>query len=257
MNVDSWLKTAKTKINSLDAELILIDELGEKDRSFLVVHGDIPLTSKQISNLANKIERRRNGEPLAYLTGFREFYGRNFHVSPDVLIPRVESETIIDFAKELEPKKILDAGTGSGCLAISLKLEIPQAEVSAIDVSENALKIAKQNAENLDADIRFLKSNLLENVKGNFDLIVANLPYVDRNWDWISDNLKFEPDLALFAEDDGLDLIKELILQARGRTEYLILESDTSQQEKIIDFAEKNGFSFVKKDNYQTVFRQK
>ncbi len=257
MNVDSWLKIAKTKIDSLDAELILLDELGEKDRSFLAAHGDFSLTSEQISSLANKVERRRNGEPLAYLTGFREFYDRNFRVSSDVLIPRVESETIVDFAKELKPRTILDVGTGSGCLAITMKLELPKSEVFAVDISAEALKIARENAENLSANIRFLESNLLQNVEGNFDLIVANLPYVDRNWDWISDDLKFEPELALFAKDDGIELIKKLILQAKGRTEYLILESDTSQQKKIIDFAEKNGFSFIKKDNFQTVFKQK
>ena len=256
MNVNSWLKTAKTKIDSLDAELILLDELGEKDRSFLVAHSDILLNSKQISNLANKIERRRNGEPLAYLTGFKEFYGRDFHVSPDVLIPRVESETIIDFAKELEPKKILDVGTGSGCLAISLKLEIPEAEVSAVDISKDALKIAKLNAENLGAKVHFSESDLLENVNDDFELIVANLPYVDRDWDWLSKGLKFEPELALFAEDEGLYLIKKLIFQAKNRTKYIIIESDTSQQEKIIDFAKNNNFSLVKKDNFITIYSQ-
>lgn len=257
MNVDSWLKTAKTKIGSLDAELLLINELGENDRSFLVSHNDLILSEKQLTNLMDKIERRRNGEPLAYLTGFKEFYGRNFKVTPDVLIPRIESETIVDFSKELKPKKILDVGTGSGCLAISLKLEMPNSDVSAVDISKNALEIARENAEKLGANINFFESNLLENVEDDFDLIVANLPYVDKNWNFLSEGLKFEPKIALFAEDGGLFLIKELILDARNRANFLILESDTSQQKKIIDFAEENGFSFVKKDDFQTVFKRK
>lgn len=253
MNVNSLLRQAKKRINSLDSELILLNVLGEKDRSFFAVHGDQILSDEQLNKFEKMVEKREEGVPLAYILGIKEFYGRNFSVSPEVLIPRPESEAIIDFAKELSVKKIIDVGTGSGCLGISLKLEIPEAEVLATDISEDALKIARENAENLGTDVEFLVLNLLESVEEKFDLIVANLPYVSRDWDWTS-GIEFEPEIALFAEDNGLFLIKKLINQAKGRTKYLILESDTSQQEEIIDFAKNYGFKLIKKDNFVTVF---
>ena len=256
MNVDSLLRQAKKKINSLDSELILLNVLGENDRSFFAVHGDQVLSSEQLKKFEEMVEKREKGVPLAYILGIKEFYGRDFRVSTEVLVPRPESETIIDFAKELSAEKIIDVGTGSGCLGISLKLETPGADVLATDISEDALKIARENAKNFGADIEFLESNLLENVDGEFDLIVANLPYVSRDWEWTS-GIEFEPELALFAEDNGLFLIKELIKQAKGQTKHLILESDTSQQKDIVEFAEKNGFKFNKKDNFVTVFKGK
>ncbi len=256
MNVDSLLRQAKKKINSLDSELILLFVLGEKDRSFLVSHGDFKLSAEQISEFNELASEREKGVPLAYLLGVREFYGREFSVSPEVLIPRPESEAIINFAKELSVEKIIDIGTGSGCLGITLKLEIPEAEVFATDVSEDALKVARKNAKNLGANIEFFESNLLGNVDGEFDLIVANLPYVSRDWEWTS-GIEYEPETALFAEDNGSFLIKELIKQAKDRTRTLILESDTSQQEEIIDFAKDYGFELVKKDDFITVFESK
>lgn len=256
MNVDSLLRQAKKRINPLDSELILLNILGEKDRSFFAVHGDQVLSSEQLKKFEEMVEKREKGVPLAYILGTKEFYGRNFMVSPEVLIPRPESEAIIDFAKELFVEKIIDVGTGSGCLGITLKLEIPGAKVLATDISEDALKIACENAKNLGADVEFLDSNLLESVEGKFDLIVANLPYVSKDWDWTS-GIDFEPEIALFAEDNGLFLIKILINQAKRRTKYLILESDTSQQEEIIDFAENHDFKLIKKDNFITVFKSK
>ncbi len=256
MNVDSLLRQAKKRINPLDSELILLNILGENDRSFFAVHGDQVLSSEQLRKFEEMVEKREKGVPLAYILRVKEFYGRNFVVSSEVLIPRPESEAVIDFAKELSVEKIIDVGTGSGCLGITLKLEISGAEVLATDISEDALKIARKNAENLRADIEFFESDLLENVEGKFDLVVANLPYVSRDWDWTS-GIEFEPEIALFAEENGLFLIKKLINQAKGRTKYLILESDTSQQEEIIDFAKNHGFKLIKKDNFVTVFESK
>lgn len=253
MSVDSLLRQAKKRINPLDSELILLNVLGEKDRSFFAVHGDQILPSEQLKKFEEMVEKREKGVPLAYILGIKEFYGRNFSVSPEVLIPRPESEAIIDFAKELPVKRIIDVGTGSGCLGISLKLELPEAKISATDISKDALIIARENAENLGADVEFFESNLLEKVEGEFDLIVANLPYVSRDWDWTS-GIEFEPETALFAEDNGLFLIKKLVEQAEGRTKYLILESDTSQQKEIIDFAKTYGFRLIKKGNFVTVF---
>ena len=188
------------------------------------------------------------------------FYGRDFIVSPDVLMPRPETEQIIDKVKSLAglpilpgvkpserklPKnpKILDVGTGSGCIAITIKKELEEAEVTGADIDQSALEIAGKNAEKFDADITLRQSDLLEKCQDKYDIIIANLPYVDPDWDWLDkEALKKEPSLALYAEDHGLALIKRLITEIKEKPEYLILEADPCQHKDIIDFAEKNGF---------------
>ena len=179
----------------------------------------------------------------------KDFYGRDFLITPDVLIPRPETEQLIDqvlilagkpylpgvkSTKRVLPQKpiIIDVGTGSGCIAITIKKELPNAEVYATDISEKALKIAQKNAENLDAPINTIISYLLEKVKSRElptpDLVVANLPYVDKNWDWLDkESLSKEPEFALYAEDKGLKLIKELIKEVvELKIKHLILEAD-------------------------------
>lgn len=204
--------------------------------------------------------------PKAYLEGRQDFYGRDFLVTPDVLIPRPETEQLIDqvlklagksYLPGIKPTKrilpdhpiILDVGTGSGCIAITIKKELPDAKVYATDISESALKIAQKNALNFSASITTIISHLLDKVNDNTiptpDLIVANLPYVDKNWTWLDKKaLSHEPEEALYAEDHGLKLIKELIEQAKNlKIKHIILEADPCQHEDIIDFAQKAGFS--------------
>ncbi|MBR0479975.1 HemK family protein methyltransferase [Candidatus Saccharibacteria bacterium] len=200
-----------------------------------------------------------------------DFYGRDFLVTKDVLIPRPETEQLIDMVLSLagkpylpgikpekrklpEKPKIYDIGTGSGCIAITLKKELPEAEVVASDISEKALEIGKANALRLNAPIPFIISNLLDFVKHKDfptpDLVVANLPYVDENWDWLDkESLKKEPALALYAEDGGLALIKKLLDDASDlKIPRLLLEADPCQHAKIIDYAKSynlekiNGF---------------
>lgn len=198
--------------------------------------------------------------PKAYKEGYQDFYGRNFLVTPDVLIPRPETEQIIDTILNLAGKSylpgvksgpnqlpdnpiILDVGTGSGCIAVTIKKELPNAEVYATDISEKALKIAQKNAQNYGAPIPFIISHLLEKVNNDDiptpDVVVANLPYVNKNWDWLDKSaLAHEPSIALYAEDHGLKLIKELINQAAGlHIPRLILEADPCQHTEIINFA--------------------
>ncbi|MBR3366116.1 HemK family protein methyltransferase [Candidatus Saccharibacteria bacterium] len=206
-------------------------------------------------------------KPIAYQLGFIDFYGRNFKVTPDVLIPRPETEQLIDEALNLagqaylpgvkpEERKlkenplILDVGTGSGVIAIALKLEIPDSTVIGLDISEAALKVARENAKNLKADIILKTSDLLKNYDGKEpDLITANLPYVDKNWDWLDmESLKEEPEIALFAEDGGLKLIKQLLTQIRDRDWHpkILLEMDPSQQDTLINFAKTIDFKHQK-----------
>ena len=190
------------------------------------------------------------------------FYGRDFIISPDVLIPRPETEMMVDTVLNLvgkpylpgvKPSKaklpqdlvIADVGTGSGCVAITMKMELPDAKVVATDISEKALKIAEKNADNLGAKIEFLQSDLLEKVDTKPDLIVANLPYVDENWEWVDKGaLSKEPALALYADNGGLKLIYKLIDQVAERgIKHLILEADPCQHGRIINYAKEKGLT--------------
>jgi release factor glutamine methyltransferase len=258
MNVRSWLKNNKSLIDPLDAELILAHVLNQ-DRIFLVSHDDDVLTNEQISLADNLVKKRKAGWPLAYLTGHKEFYGREFFVDENVLIPRPETEETIDVVKSLRPRTIADIGTGSGCIAITLKLELPDAKVFAYDISQGALSVVSKNAARLDVDLDKLElSDLTGSVElDDVDVVVANLPYVDPTWDFLSPEIKKEPSLALFADDHGLSLIKRLIkeLSAKHYSGYLVLESDISQQEDIVNFALDNGFEHQKTTGLITLFK--
>ena len=191
-----------------------------------------------------------------------DFYGREFVITPDVLIPRPETEQIVDMVLNLVGKPylpgvkpaeavlpqdltILDVGTGSGCIAVTLKLELLEARVTASDVSEKALAVARENAERLGADVEFVQANLMDGINVQPDIVVANLPYVDKDWDWIDkEALSKEPELALYAEDGGLKLIKQLIDQITEREiKHLILEADPCQHERIAKYAEQKGLT--------------
>lgn len=193
------------------------------------------------------------------------FYGRDFIITKDVLTPRPETEQFIDIVLLLagqaylpgmsKPQRILperpiilDVGTGSGCIAITLALELPEATVYASDISDSALKIALKNADRLSAPIHTIISHLLKNVKSSHlptpDLIVANLPYVDKSWPWVDQSaLESDPPIALYADDGGLALIKELICDAAVLSiSHLILESDPCQHQAITSFAAKHNY---------------
>lgn len=200
-----------------------------------------------------------------------DFYGRDFLVTKDTLIPRPETEQLIDAILNLAGKpylpgikapervlpenpKIIDVGTGTGCIAITIKKELPESNVYAVDISEPALKVAQKNAETHDASISFIIAHLLEKVN-DADLIVANLPYVDKNWDWLDkEALSKEPATALYADDHGLALIKELINTAR--TTYLVLEADPCQHKEIIEYASKKGLSLLETRGFALVFKK-
>ncbi|MBQ6147317.1 peptide chain release factor N(5)-glutamine methyltransferase [Candidatus Saccharibacteria bacterium] len=263
MNVDSWLKKARTRISALDAELLLLFVLQERDRIFLMTHLEMRLADADVLLLDKLIEMREQGMPLAYISGEKEFYGRVFQVNQHVLIPRPDSETIIDIAKRLDPRiflgKVLDVGTGSGVLAITLSLEMPMARVSASDIERDALFVASKNAISLGARVDFLESNLLKRFPKDekFDLIVANLPYVDIGWPWRSKELEWEPGSALYAGDGGTEIIKKFMTEAVGRTRYVILECDPCQHKTMIKFSKNLGFVHIETRGFQLVFSYK
>lgn len=211
-----------------DATLLLMHSLGI-DRAALIAHPERSLTREQLADIQRLIERRLRFEPIQYILGSQEFYGLPFKVAPAVLIPRPETETLVEAVvthfqsvPARAPIRIADIGTGSGAIAVALAHSLPQAEITALDLSPEALKIAHENAgTNAVADrIRFLESDLLAAIAGElpFDAIVSNPPYIP-----LSDAptlhpqvREFEPAQALFAGPDGLEIYTRLIPQAHA-----------------------------------------
>lgn len=273
MTVDDWLKSAKSQVPRLDMELIALKCFAPEgaDRSWLVANNVVKITTDMQEEARKLLERRMQGEPLAYILGFREFYGRNFSVSPAVLIPRPETENLIDLAKGLNlpsRPRFIEVGTGSGCIAITLALEFPQAEVLAIDAYVKALDVAAENNLALEGRVHLVQSNLLRDLTlpeeaREFDVLVANLPYVDPNWDWLDgDGLAFEPKTALFAANEhGLSFYKRLLRELQGndmaRVRYLIFEADPCQHDELVAFVSKKGYDLVRIDGYGLLFEKR
>jgi release factor glutamine methyltransferase len=246
------LQTAGISSAQLDAELILAHALG-RERTWIIAHRDDELVwgSPANSLLAKRLQRI----PLAYLVGRREFYGREFIVNKNVLIPRPETEEMIEQLKLLRPQagqRLIDVGTGSGAIAITAALEFPGLHVEAVDVSPQALDVVRNNAHSLSAKLDVYESDLLANARHSYDFILANLPYVDQAWERSAET-NFEPALALFAEDDGLQLIKRCLQQATSKLNdsgYVLLEADPRQFDDIIAYAKTHGFSPVRINDY-------
>lgn len=245
MNLHTFVTKATRRLTDANIStarldcLVLAQHVLGKNKAWILAHPDYEPSEEQMRALHAFIKRRSKRHPVAYLTGNQEFYGRSFAVTPDVLIPRPETEALIEAAKNAQPKTVLDVGTGSGAIAVTLALETT-AQVTATDVSPTALQVAKNNALHLNANVVFKQSNLLKDITGRFDVIAANLPYVDRRWQR-SPETAFEPRLALFAEDSGLRLITRLITQAQNHLALngrLILEADPRQHQAIIDIAQ-------------------
>lgn len=268
MTINSWLIKATKQLQSagissprLDA-LLFLSDIFQQDKSWILTHSDTALTSPQLNELDQKLHRRAKREPMAYIRGYQEFFGREFIVTPDVLIPRPETETLIEVLKSLAKKpgdKLIDIGTGSGCIAITAKLEMPLLDVYATDISTVALSIAKQNASSLNANIHYYQQNLLVGeLNGPFAFIVANLPYVADDWQR-SPETNFEPAIALFADGEGLQLIKALLrqsvtlLQPNG---YLLLEADPRQYQTIIGSAPKT-YKLIVSQGFALVFQRR
>lgn len=250
----------------LDSELILAHVL-RRSREWLLAHDAVTLTQPQQQQARQSLLQRTQRRPIAYLTGRRDFYGHSFLVNEQVLVPRPESEVILAMLDELiqanHPRTVLDVGTGSGCLAISIKLTHPDLAVSACDISESALLVARRNAARLlpsGRQIKFYQSDLLSNlpVDSRFDLIVANLPYLSPGQDGLSPELAYEPAIALYADDDGLSLIKRLIATAPARLTtggYLLLEMNTDQIETAVNYATGYRYQVIKQEPFHLLIR--
>lgn len=219
--------------------------------AWLVAHDTDALTEAQAAQFASLLARRLSGEPVAYLTGIREFYGRGFQVSPAVLIPRPETELLVEQAlalmPETQPVKVLDLGTGSGCIAITLALERPRAQVAAIDRSRAALSIARRNADRLGARVEFVESDWFAAVDARrFDLIVSNPPYVAAGDPHLArGDVRFEPVGALASGADGLHDLRRLVTAAGAHLTHggtLLMEHGYDQAEAVQALLREAGF---------------
>jgi len=224
------------------------------NRAWLIAHDQDVLTPAQADAVKTLVARRAQGEPVAYILGEKEFYGHMFKVTPDVLIPRPETELLVEAALERLPKdlpaQVLDLGTGSGCIAVTLALERPDCTVTAVDISVSALQLAKENAERLGAPIYFIQSDLFAELGvQRFDLIVSNPPYIAHEDHHLGiGDVRFEPGLALVSGSNGLDALKILTqaaprhLQSGG---WLVFEHGWDQAEQAIKLITQAGFMNV------------
>ncbi len=254
MIVQEWLTHAAETLQGagiasarLDAELLLAHTL-RKPRTWLHAHNDDTLTDRQLEIADARLDLRLDRVPVAYIIGHKEFYGRRFKVTTATLIPRPESEDLIELIQQSLPHKtsllaetvrLVDVGTGSGILGITAKLEFPELDVTLLDVSRHALQVAEENARQLKADVTLLQSDLLAQYPYRASIIVANLPYVNPERER-SPETDHEPSLALFADHNGLSLIFELLEQTRASLlpgGKIILEADPEQHEAIITHA--------------------
>lgn len=206
-------------IPRLDAQLLLLHALGRSphERAWLLAHDSDPLSPATQSRFQELVRRRAGGEPLAYLTGVKEFFGLPLHVDGRVLDPRPDTETLVEWALEcmaaLPAPRVVDLGTGSGAIALALKHSRPDARINAIDASVDALAVAQANAQHLGLEVTFMQGNWLAGMEDTFDLIVSNPPYIAESDPHLA-ALGHEPRQALTAGADGLDDIRTLVAQA-------------------------------------------
>jgi release factor glutamine methyltransferase len=236
--------------------LILIEDATGKDRAWLLAHPEFVLSDLIIDELNNKITRRSQHVPLAYIRGRSEFFGRTFYVDERVLEPRPETETMVELLLTLPlPKQyvVVDVGTGSGALAITAKLEVPQADVYGIDIDPGCLEVTSHNSQTLNAKVRLLQADLLasDSLPEHIDAILANLPYVPDDFH-INLAAGHEPRLAIFGGPDGLELYRRLFDGLAAS--YVLTEALPPQHEALADIAAKAGYKQIQEQDFIQVF---
>lgn len=258
--ISSWLRENTEKLQKADIAsarldcLLLLEHVLEKPRDWLLAHDDTELSPNQLESLNKAIAQRKSHIPLAYIIGSKEFYGRDFFVNEDVLIPRPESEAIIEILKQIAKNQnintIVDVGTGSGCLAVTAKLELGDVHVTALESSKAALKIARKNARRYGVGIRFIPSDLLSSFPGMPKtrpyVIIANLPYVPENL-ITSEEITKEPPEALFSGADGLNHYRRFWQQISNlphlKPGHVITESLKDQHSSMLKLAKSADYT--------------
>jgi len=259
MNIENTLNTAiktLTQFNiqnaNLDSEILLAKIIG-KDRNYIILNSKEHLSQKYLFRFNNLIERRKKGEPVAYLTRKKEFWKNNFYIDQNILVPRPDTELIVEevlkFSKKKFKLQILDIGTGSGCILLSLLKERPSFYGTGIDISKKSINISKYNAKMLQLTnkVKFYQSDV-DNFKiGKYDLIVSNPPYIEAlNLKYLeNDVVNFEPKLALNGGIDGFSKIRKVIDKATvliKKNGKLVLEIGFNQKNKVQEMLRKKGF---------------
>ena len=243
------------ELDRLDAQLLVLHALGRagNDRAWLLAHNTDTLPNSAHVTLQVTVRRRTTGEPLAYITGHKEFYGLDLAVDARVLVPRPDTETLVDWALEVlvrqpgtaTPTSVMDLGTGSGAIALALKHARPSLQVSAVDFSAGALAVARANAERLKLDVAFSQGSWLDGVPDHFDAIVSNPPYIAEADHHLA-ALTHEPLSALASGTDGLDDIRTIIQQAPPRLRsggWLLLEHGYDQAPAVRALLTQAGFA--------------
>lgn len=245
-NAEQRLQTAHVGSPRMNAELLAMFVLG-CDRAYLYAHSERPLTRNEMTSYDDALSERARGVPAQYITGHQEFWGMDVIVSPAVLIPRPETEhvieTMLELARDRPANNVVDVGTGSGCIALALAKEFPEARIHATEISAEALEIARANAarHQLDDRIQFHETDLLAGMEeGAFDYVVSNPPYIgEREVDSVEAQVRrFEPHLALFAGVSGLEVFARLIPEARKALQpggWLIMEIGHSGRERVCE----------------------
>lgn len=237
----------------------ILSFLLNKDLSFILINPDYELEEKIAEDFTNIIIKRQAGQPLAYLLKTANFYGRDFYVDQRVLIPRWDTENlveqVVDLAKTIESPEILEIGAGSGAISITMGLEIPEAKISGVDISDEALEVCNINLERYkNSKVKFFKSNLYENISGHYDIIVSNPPYIKRSdLENLQREVKNEPLNALDGGEDGLDFYRDIIKFAKDylkESAYLVFELGAGQYKDVKNILLANNFSTIgyKKD---------
>ena len=265
------MQAAGIKTARLDS-LILLEYVTGKNRAWLLAHPNETVDQKQLTRLEQMLKKRIKRIPLAYVIGHKEFYGLNFKVTKDVLIPRPETEALVELAIKLAPKKgsLMDVGTGCGALAIAIAKNRPDLKITATDISHAALKMAKHNARlNLKSDqvvpkpmaknhrIIYLQTDLLNNINKKFDLIVANLPYLPKT-KYPQPEIIYEPHGALYGGGkDGLDIYRRFLTQVKeylGPKGMLIIEAEPNQHQELINIAAATKLKFQQAKDFCLIF---
>lgn len=251
INIQQAREHLKEKLAAKDTEspsitsLVLLQHALNQPKSWILAHNEYKLTSKQTNTLLSSLDKYLQGVPLPYILGHWDFFGRTFTLTPDVLIPRPETELLveraIDHAHHIPAPLIADVGTGSGAIAVSLAAELTAASILAVDISRKALDVARRNAsQNQQTSIRFVQSDLLAPFHTKFDLICANLPYIPSKTLESLPVIQWEPRLALDGGESGLDLIHRLLTQAHSQlspTGIILLETEASLGQATLEAA--------------------
>lgn len=230
----------------LDTLVLLEDTLG-MGRASILAHPETPIPSSRLAVLHAQLKERSQHIPLAYIRGKAPFYGRDFLVTADVLVPRPETEesiTLLTNLKLPEISRIADIGTGSGCIAITVALEFKQSKVDAYDISPAAIAVAKKNNATWGTQVHFAVSDLLHNNAQPYDVLIANLPYVPDNYP-INKAATFEPKQALFAGKDGLDVYRRLFIQLKQQPTpplFVVVEALPLQHPALAGIATAHGY---------------